>query len=148
MVSLSCSKDGKSFGRCGHPVERCVAQCGDTLNVTFRVLWIRFKFPRLKVCVVVGYGPNEGNGEERERFWNELDRIVDRLGNGYRSCVVGDFNLFIYYFISEILMDGVGDKMRVGIIGAFGVPGENDNGRVVDLCAERELRVWVTQIEH
>ena len=33
--------------------------------------------------MVVGYGPNEGHGEEREKFWNDLDRIVDRAGNGY-----------------------------------------------------------------
>ena len=35
--------------------------------------------------VVVGYGTNE-DGEERERFWNDLDRIVDRVGNWYRLC--------------------------------------------------------------
>ena len=31
-----------------------------------RILWIKLKFSRVKVCVVVRYGPNEGNGEERE----------------------------------------------------------------------------------
>ena len=31
----------------------------------------------------------------------------------------------------------IGDRVRAGITGAFGVPGENDNGRkVVELCAE------------
>ena len=46
---------------------------------SFRILWIKFKFLRVKVCVVVvvGYGFNEGNGEERGRFWDDLDRIVD-----------------------------------------------------------------------
>ena len=29
--------------------------------VSSRILWIKFKFSRVKVCVVVGYGPNEGN---------------------------------------------------------------------------------------
>ena len=27
--------------------------------VSSRILWIKFKFSRVKVCVVVGYGPNE-----------------------------------------------------------------------------------------
>ena len=36
--------------------------------VSSRILWIKFKFSRVKVCVGVGYSPNEGVGEERERF--------------------------------------------------------------------------------
>ena len=28
-----CSEDGKSYGRCGHPVEQCVAECGDRLKM-------------------------------------------------------------------------------------------------------------------
>ena len=34
------------------------------------------------------YGPNERDGEERKRFWDDLDRVVDRVGNGYRLCSV------------------------------------------------------------
>ena len=34
--------------------------------------------------MVVEYGPIEGEGEEREMFWNDLDRFVDRIVNGYR----------------------------------------------------------------
>ena len=33
--------------------------------VSSRILWIKFKFSRVKVCMGVGYGPNEGDGEER-----------------------------------------------------------------------------------
>ena len=50
----------------GHPVERCGAQGSDRRCVSFRILWIKFKFSRLMVCAVVGYDPNEGDGEERE----------------------------------------------------------------------------------
>ena len=49
--------------------------------VSSRILWSKFKVSRVKVCWVVGYGPNEGNGEERERFWNDLDRILVRVGD-------------------------------------------------------------------
>ena len=36
--------------------------------VSSRIFWINFKFSRAKVCVVVRYSPNEGDGEERDRF--------------------------------------------------------------------------------
>ena len=75
---------------------------------------IKFKFSRVKVCLVVGYGPNEGIGEERERFWNDMDRIMDRVGNRYRLCMLGD------------LKGWIGDRVRVSIIGAFGVSRENE----------------------
>ena len=47
----------------------------------------KFKFSRIKVCVVV-YGPTVGNVEESWWFWNDLDRIVGRVGNVYRLCVL------------------------------------------------------------
>ena len=50
-------------------------------DVSSRILWIRFKFSRVKVCVVVGYGPIEGDGEERDRFWNDMDRTLESVGN-------------------------------------------------------------------
>ena len=90
------------------------------------ILRIKFKFSRVKIFVVVGYGPNEGDGEERDTFWNDLDRIVDRVANEYSLCILGDLNRWI------------ADRVRAGITGAFGVPGENDNGRRVVFCAERE----------
>ena len=57
---------------------------------------------------MVGYGPNEGDGEE----WNDMGRSLDSVGNGYRLCVLGDLNGWI------------GERTRVGITGAFGFPGE------------------------
>ena len=36
--------------------------------VSSRILWTKFKFSRVKVCVVAGYGNNEVDGEERDRF--------------------------------------------------------------------------------
>ena len=56
----------------------------------------------------------EGYGEERDRFWNVMNRILDRVGNGYSPCILRDLNNWI------------GDRMRASITG---VPGENDNGR-------------------
>ena len=62
---------------------------------------------------------------------------VDRVGNVYRLGVLGDLNGW------------VGDRVRVGITGSFGILGENDNGRrVIDFCAERGLCVGNTYSEH
>ena len=55
-----------------------------------------------------------------------MNRILDSIGSEYRLCILGDLNGWI------------GDRRRAGITGAFGVLGENDNGkRVVEFCAER-----------
>ena len=40
-------------------------------GVSFRILLIKFKFSRVKVCMVVRYGPSE-DVEERDRFWNGM----------------------------------------------------------------------------
>ena len=42
-----------------------------------------------------------------------------------------------------------GNRTRTGITGAFGDPGENDNGeRVVEFCAERVQYVGNTYFDH
>ena len=62
---------------------------------------------------------------------------MDSVGNGYRLCILEGLNGWI------------GDRTRDGIIGAFGVPGENDNGtRVVEFCAERGLWVGSPYFRH
>ena len=75
--------------------------------------------------MVVGYSPTEGDGD---RFWNDMDRTLDSIGRGYRLCILGD------------LSGWIGDRTRAGITDAFGISGENGNGRrVVESCEERGL---------
>ena len=47
--------------------------------VSFRILWVKYKFSRVKVCVVMVYVSTKEDGKERERFWKRL--VVDRVGN-------------------------------------------------------------------
>ena len=42
---------------------------------------------------------------------------MDRVGNGYRLCMLRDLNGWI------------GNRLRASVTGAFEVPGENDNRR-------------------
>ena len=53
----------------------------------------------------------------KKRFWNEIDRIIGRVGNGYRLCVLGDLNGWV----------GGRVRVRVGITGGYGVPLEYDS---------------------
>ena len=57
-----------------------------------------------------------------------MERILDRVENGYRLCILGN-------------LDGqIGDRKKASVTGAFGVPGENYNGRrLVEFCAEMGL---------
>ena len=53
--------------------------------VSSRIRGISFRFSRVKVCVVLGHHHNE-DGKGRHTFLNDLDRIMNREGNGYRLC--------------------------------------------------------------
>ena len=87
--------------------------------------------------MVVGYIPNERIGGERKRFWNDIDSIVDSVGNRYRLCVLRNLNRWIE------------DRVRAGITGAFGVSGENGNGTsVIQFYAERGGCMWVAHTLH
>ena len=63
----------------------CHSTVVDFVCVSFSIFWIKFKLSRVKVCVVaVVYGPFEGDVEQRDRFWDDMDKTLDRVGNGYR----------------------------------------------------------------
>ena len=83
---------------------------------------------------MVGYSQNERNGEEKDSFWNDMARTLDSIGNEYRLCILNGW---------------IGDRTRACIIGAFGVPGENDNGRkVVKFYAERGMCMGNLHFKH
>ena len=83
--------------------------------------------------MVAEYGRSEVDGEEKDRFWNDVERTLDTVGNGYRLCIQGYLNKWI------------GERERAGITGTFGVPEENNNDRrVAEFCTERGL--WVGNI--
>ena len=90
MVSLVVFRRWKELGKVRH------SKGIDFGCICSRIHWIKFKFTRIKDCVVVGYGPNGGDGEEGGGFWNDSDRTVDRVGNGYRD-----------YACREIRTDGL-----------------------------------------
>ena len=61
--------------------------------ISYRILGIKFKFSGAKVCVIVGV--NEGD-EEMERFWKDLDRVLDSLSYDYIIYIMRDLNSWVY----------------------------------------------------
>ena len=85
---------------------------------------------------MVGYGSNEGDGEEIGfgKTWTGLCTRVAKGQGGVEIKSMIDLNVWI------------GDRERAGITVAFGVPGENDNGRRVVGFAKKGNSLWVTHI--
>ena len=56
--------------------------------VSSKVIWVKFKFSLVKICVVVKNSSTEEAIKEMKSFLNYLDRVVDRLCNEYRLCMI------------------------------------------------------------
>ena len=99
--------------------------------VSSRCLIVKFKFPKVKVAVIVAYAPCEDREESvKNDFWRELNAVIERVPRSFRKIVMGDMN------------GKVGTVPERDVVGPYGVDGENDNGRrMKDLC--RELRLCV-----
>src|SRR5678815_4492955 len=49
----------------------------DFVCVSTRSLKVKFKFEKVKICVVATYDPSEGNVEKRTIFWDNLNDVLD-----------------------------------------------------------------------
>ena len=98
-------------------------------EVSSRLMWVRVRMGRECWAFVSAYGPGcERSEEERDEFWNDLTRCVDGLSTRNYVVVLGDLNA------------RVGDGEVEGVVGKYGVPGENESGeRLLDMCVEQEL---------
>ena len=98
-------------------------------EVSSRLMWVRVRLGKECWAFVSAYGPgSEKNEEIRNNFWNELTSCVEDLSRRNYVVVLGDLNA------------RVGDREVEGVLGKFGVPGENDSGeRLLEMCVEREL---------
>ena len=45
--------------------------------------------------MVVAYNSTKLEVEESEKFWNDVDRVVDRIGNGYILYLLGYLDRWI-----------------------------------------------------
>ena len=65
------------------------------LGVTSRIMGVSLKFEMIKGRVFVSYVIIKGDNQERERGWNNLKRVLDRVLNGYKLCVMGDLDVLV-----------------------------------------------------
>ena len=75
--------------------------------VNSRIMCIKFKFTRFKLCIVEMHGPTERDDEEWKRFWSEFGIFRDRVCILHRLCAMRGLN-------GEIR-----DSVKEGIIGAL-----------------------------
>ena len=86
-------------------------------EVSSRLMWVRLRMGRECWAFVSAYRPGcERSEEEREEFRNELTRCVDGLSTRNYIVVLGDLNA------------RVGDGELEGVVGKYGVSGENETG--------------------
>ena len=86
-------------------------------EVSSRLMWVRVRMGRECRAFVSAYGPGcERSDEERDEFWNALTRCVDGLSTRNYVVVLGDLNA------------RVGDGELEGVVGKYGVSGENESG--------------------
>src|SRR5678816_4642233 len=57
----------------------------DFVCVSPRSLKVKFKFEKVKICVVVTYDPSEGNVEESTIFWDNLNDVLDGRNRRFSS---------------------------------------------------------------
>ena len=98
-------------------------------EVSSRLMWVRVRMGNECWAFVSAYGLGcERSEEMQDEFWNDLTRCVDGLSTRNYVVVFGDLNA------------RVGDGEVEGVVGKYGVPGENESSeRLLDMCVEQEL---------
>lgn len=67
---------------------RLMVKC---VRVNTRILMVKFKSEKVKLCVVV-YIPSDRDYEENETFQNDVKVDLDRESEGFRITMLGDLN--------------------------------------------------------
>ena len=94
-------------------------------EVSSKLMWVRVRMGRECWAFVSVYGLGSERSEDER---DELTRCVDGLSTRNYVVVLGDLNA------------RVGDGEVEGVVGKYGVPGENESGeRLLDMCMEQEL---------
>ncbi|KAK3558630.1 hypothetical protein QTP86_022058 [Hemibagrus guttatus] len=89
---------------------------------------LKLEIEGVMLNVVSGYAPQVGcELEEKERFWSELDEVMESIPTGERVVIGADFNGHV----------GEGNTGDEEVMGKFGVKERNLEGQVVVDFAKR-----------
>ncbi|KAK3554110.1 hypothetical protein QTP70_019211 [Hemibagrus guttatus] len=119
--------------------EEFVRNVLEVKRVSDRVMSLKLEFEGVMLNVVSGYAPQVGcELEEKERFWSELDEVMESIPTGERVVIGADFNGHV----------GEGNTGDEGVMGKFGVKERNLEGQmVVDFAKRMDMGVVNTYFQ-
>ncbi|KAK3571166.1 hypothetical protein QTP86_003662 [Hemibagrus guttatus] len=119
--------------------EEFVRNVLEVKRVSDRVMSLKLEIKGVMLNVVSGYAPQVGcELEEKERFWSELDEVMESIPTGERVVIGADFNGHV----------GEGNTGDEEVMGKFGVKERNLEGQmVVDFAKRMDMAVVNTYFQ-
>ncbi|KAK3566932.1 hypothetical protein QTP86_005597 [Hemibagrus guttatus] len=119
--------------------EELVRNVLEVKRVSDRVMSLKLEIEGVMLNVVSGYAPQVGcELEEKERFWSELDEVMESIPTGERVVIGADFNGHV----------GEGNTGDEEVMGKFGVKERNLEGQmVVDFAKRMDMAVLNTYFQ-
>ncbi|KAK3513371.1 hypothetical protein QTP70_012337 [Hemibagrus guttatus] len=119
--------------------EEFVRNVLEVKRVSDRVMSLKLEIEGVMLNVVSGYAPQVGcELEEKERFWSELDEVMESIPTGERVVIGADFNGHV----------GEGNTGDEEVRGKFGVKERNLEGQmVVDFAKRMDMGVVNTYFQ-
>ncbi|KAK3561333.1 hypothetical protein QTP86_030634, partial [Hemibagrus guttatus] len=119
--------------------EEFVRNVLEVKRVSDRVMSLKLEIEGVMLNVVSGYAPQVGcELEEKEKFWSELDEVMESIPTGERVVIGADFNGHV----------GEGNTGDEEVMGKFGVKERNLEGQmVVDFAKRMDMGVVNTYFQ-
>ncbi|KAK3521658.1 hypothetical protein QTP70_014697 [Hemibagrus guttatus] len=119
--------------------EEFVRNVLEVKRVSDRVMSLKLEIEGVMLNVVSGYVPQVGcELEEKEKFWSELDEVMESIPTGERAVIGADFNGHV----------GEGNTGDEEVMGKFGVKERNLEGQtVVDFAKRMDMAVVNTYFQ-
>ncbi|KAK3532898.1 hypothetical protein QTP70_002251 [Hemibagrus guttatus] len=119
--------------------EEFVRNVLEVKRVSDRVMSLKLEIEGVMLNVVSGYAPQVGcELEEKERFWRELDEVMESIPTGERVVIGADLNGHV----------GEGNRGDEEVMGKFGVKERNLEGQmVVDFAKRMDMGVVNTYFQ-
>ncbi|KAK3543292.1 hypothetical protein QTP70_014047, partial [Hemibagrus guttatus] len=119
--------------------EEFVRNVLEVKRVSDRVMSLKLEIEGVMLNVVSGYAPQVGcELEEKERFWSELDEVMESIPTGERVVIGADFNGHV----------GEGNRGDEEVKGKFGVKERNLEGQMaVDFAKRMDMAVVNTYFQ-